>query len=476
MAGFKEIIKHSGNYFIASLATRALAFISIPIYTRLISPHDYGVLSVYIGVVGIVGTIMAFCTDQSISRYYFDQKDANDFKQFTGTAIILAILFFFVNSILLIVYSEEFGKLVGLSKELIYLIIPFAFFNSISLTFEQIYGVLKESKKIAISSLSRAYIGFAFSLAIILIIKTNRYYGPVVGQILGSCALLYYWFKSIGPYISFSFNKSYLKYIFSYSIPLVPYVLSGVIIEQFGKIAIGNTKSASEAGFYSLALAVASLVSIVIAVTHQAWNPYYFEYMNAKNYKQHDEDQNKIFRITLFIAMGVASFGSEIGLILAKRNFSGSLYLVPIFVVGYVFYQLSYVYMRNFGFTKKTLYLTLTVLLSGISNVVLNTFLIPEYGELGAAVSFMLSYVIMAFFAWVFSKFVVKAYSAPLAIFLLPLLYSIPFFASVYYVSSVDNFILKIVIKVLLASLLGIILFWSLKAEVTKILKKTYRK
>ena len=48
MSGFREILKHSGNYLIANLATRALAFISIPVYTRLLSTEDYGITAVFL--------------------------------------------------------------------------------------------------------------------------------------------------------------------------------------------------------------------------------------------------------------------------------------------------------------------------------------------------------------------------------------------------------------------------------------------
>ena len=38
MSDFKALAKHSTNYLFATMATKALAFISIPVYTRLLSP------------------------------------------------------------------------------------------------------------------------------------------------------------------------------------------------------------------------------------------------------------------------------------------------------------------------------------------------------------------------------------------------------------------------------------------------------
>ena len=94
MAGFSEILKHSRNYLIANLATRALAFISIPVFTRLLTPDEYGIISIFIGIVGILGSIMAFSADRSVSRYFFDQKSSEDFSRFVGTSIILSLFFF----------------------------------------------------------------------------------------------------------------------------------------------------------------------------------------------------------------------------------------------------------------------------------------------------------------------------------------------------------------------------------------------
>lgn len=473
MSSFKEILKHSGNYLIANIATKALAFVSIPIYTRLLSSSEYGILSIFLSTVGILGGVLTLCTDQSISRYFFDQEDSEDFRGFVGTSSVLAFGIFIVNTVILIVFAKDIGTLFGLSEPLLmYMLILFSLINALSLTFEQIYGVLKKSKLIAISSLVRAYLSFGFSIVIILLLKEDKYYGPIVGQILGGIALIFFWIKWIKPYFKFKFDKKYLVYIFSYSVPLIPYVLSGVIIEQFGKIAIGKINSASEAGFYSLALTISSIVLIVITVSHQAWNPYYFEYMNNKNYIQHDRDQSKIFRITVFLAVFIAAFGDLIGNVLAKKSFSGSFYLIPIFVTGYVFYQLAYVYMRNFAYTKKTKYLTVTVFISGISNIILNYFIIPYYGETGAAVSFVLSYIIMAAFAWVFNKYFIKHYGSPLKLFLVPLIISIPFFVTLYYVRYIDGLVYQILLKISIVIIISIILFWDMRHEIFRFIRK----
>lgn len=470
MSNFKVFLKHSGNYLISSLAKAGLAFISIPVYTRLLNPKEYGIVSVFLGLVSITASLMAFSADRSVSRYYFDQKDELDFKKFVGTSATLSIAFFLINTILIFIFADELGKLVGLSKELVYLIIPISGINIIGLTFEQIYGPLKRSKEVAISSVLKVTLGFTFSVGLIYIFREDKYYGQILGQILAGLFIVFFWVRLIKPFFKWSFDSAYVKYIFTYSIPLIPYALSGVIIEQFGKIAIGSSQSISQAGFYSLALTVASIVNIIIAVTHQAWNPYYFEYMNSKKYDQLDKDFIIIFKLTILVAFGVACFGKEIGLLLAKKEFSESLNLVPIFTIGYIFSQLSYAYLRNFGYTKKTQYMSITILVSGISNVLLNVLLMRSFGELGAAISFVLSYVIMAVLAWSINTFFVKLHSTPWKSLLIPLVSVFPFYVFLYFIFRLDSFLLQIIIKSLLVVFLFIAIFWSERKYIQQLL------
>lgn len=474
MSGFREVIKHGGNYLLANLATRALAFITIPVYTRLLTTDEYGSVQVFLGVTGILGSIMALSMDRSISRYYFDQKNTEDFQRFVGTSSVLAGLAFIVNSILLIVFANAFGEMVGLNKKLVYLMIPVSLNNIINLTFQQIYGPQKKSKIIAVSSLAKVYISFALSILLVLILSERQHYGVISGLILGGFIASIYWVRKIKPFFKFSINKAYFKYIFTYSVPLIPYALSGVIIQQFGKIAIGSTQGISEAGFYSLALAIGSLVSIIIGVTHQAWNPYFFEYMNSKNYIQLDKDFLRIFKLTITVALLVATFGGDIGYLLASSDFTQSLYLIPVFTIGFVFYQLAYVYLRNFGYSKNTYYMTITVLVSGISNVLLNLFFIPEFGELGAALSFVIAYVIMAVMSFFINKFLVKLHSPSLKGLAKPIMLSVPFYFLIFQLPVIDSPYFALLLKLILATLFTVIINYNERYNVLNFIKARF--
>lgn len=449
MAEFRDFIRHSGNYLIANLATRALAFISIPVYTRLLSTEDYGIISVYLAVVGIFNSILALSFDTSISRYYFDKTSDDDFKQFVGTTFSASSIVILCMSTLIIIEAPFISEIVKLPLNVVYFIVPMVIINIVGLAFFQIYQPQKLSRTIALSSLIRVYLGFLCSIILIFIFQSEKYLGQILGQILAGCILLFYWITKIKPFVRKGFNKQHFKYIVNYSVPLIPYALSGVIIEQFGKLAIASNNSFSQVSFYTLALSIASLTGIVTEITHQAWFPYYMEYMKTKNYEQHDRDLLRIFRISLLAALFFSYFGHEIGLVLAKKEFTSALYLVPLLTIGYVCHQFSYAYMRNISFSLKTSYMSIIVITSGILNVFLNTIFIVKLGMLGAALSFVISYFVMAVFSWFISTYVVRVRGISaikiLKLFAILLLSLMP----LYFILQIDNFFIMFIVKIL---------------------------
>ena len=71
MSDFKALAKHSSNYLFATMATKSLAFISIPVYTRLLSVYEYGIINVFISTIGIVQVLLTLNTKMSWITKHF---------------------------------------------------------------------------------------------------------------------------------------------------------------------------------------------------------------------------------------------------------------------------------------------------------------------------------------------------------------------------------------------------------------------
>ena len=420
MSDIRALIKHSSNYLLANLATKALAFISIPVYTRLLTISDYGVVNVFMATVQIATILLTLNTEVAISRFYYDTKDIGEFKKFVGTSIILTGSVFILMSCVTILFLHQLSELSALSENLTLLIIPVALYNIINSVFQQIYNPMMQSRKIAIVSSIQVYLAFGLSVVAMLILSTEKYYGYIYGNICAMLLLAVYLVNNIRPYVKFSLEWKYVKYILSYSLPNLPYALSGLIIAVFGRLIIGERNGFDDAGLYSFAANIGGLMLIIISVTHQAWNPYYFRYMNENDTLSIDKDYNLIWRLSLLGALFLSFFGSDIGRFLGRPQYYSSLYLIPIFTLGYVFYQWAYVYMRNCGYAKKMIWNAIVVVTSGVANVVLSALLIKRLGIIGVAISFTLSYLILLIFSYWVNLIQLKLYAPKVFMFIKP--------------------------------------------------------
>ena len=418
---------------------------------------------------------MGLSFDRSISRYYFDKKGDQDFSEFIGTSIILTGVIFFINSILVYTFADEFSGVLGINRGLVYLLIPFTMINIIGLVFQQIFAPQKKSGIIAKSTIYRLYLGFSLSFVAILLLPFEKYYSLIYGQIAAGLILCIYWAMRIYPYITMKYDFTYTKYITKYSIPLIPYALSSVIIGQFGKIVLGSKVSVSDAGYYSLALTIGSLVGIIVEVANQAWNPYFMEYMNTSKYKQVSREFMIIFKITTIVAFGIGIFGIDLGHLLVTDNYLESMRLIPIFTIGFIFYQIAVMHFRNFGYEKKTIHMSVTVLASGIVNVVLSLLLIPLMGDSGAAWAFALSYGMMAILASLLNIFVVKNHVIKLRILMKPLIISLIFYVTYFLTQSISSHALNLFARLTLLFALAAVYFYKDRVIIKTILLRGFK-
>ena len=466
-AQFFQTLKHTSNYFGANMATKALGFISLPILTRLLSTSDYGIINIFTSYIGIIIVLATFSSHTAIGRYYYE-KDRK-LNTFVGTSIILTSFFIFLSFSGLIILKEQFISITSLPSSTFIYIFPLVIFEVINSIFTQIYQAQRKSKSIALLNILKTYIGFGLTILIILSLNAEKYLGQIISNtIVGFLSSIYILYK-IKRYIKIDFLVKNVNYIFKYSIPLIPYYLSGIILAQFDRIMIGSTIGSKEAGLYSLAYNIGMLLAVFSSSINSAFFPNYYKYMNSQNYSAHDKEVDKLFRLICVAAIGLIYFGQEIGMLLSDKSFHEALPLVPIVVIGYLFYSIFVLYNRNIDYVKKTFFASVIVILSGVLNIVLNSIFIPRYGYFAGAYTTAISYLFMGIITWIVSKYIIKTYSFPI-IKVLKSLSLFTVFAVIFFVfrNLEMNLVLLILVKLILISILIFLLFRDVLKQLRK--------
>lgn len=458
--GFRDTLGHFKNYFGATIATKALTLVSVPVLTRWlgVTPEDYGYISLFTTYVGIFICLVTLNTYVGVGRYYYENR--TDFKEFMGTTVNLNVLLMVAVGLGALLFVDRCAELLDITPLMYLLMIPTVAFSIGGSLFGQVFQARQESKKVARYSIATAYIGFALTVIFTLLTPQQKYLGSIYSQVTVGGLFMFYIVRQLRPYYTFAFKKAHLRYMLAYSIPLIPYFLSSIILGQFDRVMIAQYINVSDAGLYSFAYNIGMLLGLFFGALNSAWIPKYYKLIVLEDKSEYNRNVIQMHKFTLVAALGLIFFGKEIGMILGSKSFHSSLQIIPVVVLGSLFYVYFYFYNWNIDYAKKTLYSSLVVGLAGVINIGLNILFISRYGYKAAAYTTMASYFLMAAFAWAINRYILKIHAISLKQlykhFLLFLC-----FASAYYAVAELGLWLEIIAKLLLLAIFGYICFYN---------------
>src|SRR5438552_3669356 len=87
MQEVRKLVKHSGIYGLGVVATKAVGFLMIPVYTRFLAPHDYGVLELLDLLLFFSSTIASTGIYGAVFRFYAAYEDEREKKEVIAAAL-----------------------------------------------------------------------------------------------------------------------------------------------------------------------------------------------------------------------------------------------------------------------------------------------------------------------------------------------------------------------------------------------------
>ena len=85
-AELRRLGRHSAIYGLGGLVSRILAVLLLPLYTRYLSPSDYGKVETLIALTTVIGIVLRMGIHSAFFRFYFDSKDPVDRRRVVRTS------------------------------------------------------------------------------------------------------------------------------------------------------------------------------------------------------------------------------------------------------------------------------------------------------------------------------------------------------------------------------------------------------
>ena len=408
-----SLLKSISIYTFFRVINRTVPVVLLPFLTHYLSPKDYGIVDFYLLWLLLLTPLVGLNTSNSAGRFYYD-KDELDYPVYISsvfyfnllTAITWLIVVFSFGTFILKNINIE----VGLSF-LFYLVLNAAF-NQISIIQLTNWRVRNKPIPYGILGLVRTVTEIGLSVILVKFFIQN-WEGRILGQYMGAFIAFgvsaYFMVKD--GLLKWSFNFDYLKKAINYGAPLILHSIGGILIGYSNRFFIYKFLDVEAAGIFASAFQIGLAVALLQSSFNEAWVPYFFNLLkNSNNHKT----RLHIVKVTyLYFASLIVLTAFLIVLLPFIYRFIGDQYdsgqsLSMYIMIAYLFNGMYKMFGNYLFFLKKTKIIAFGTILTLAFNLVLNYFLIPEFGLNGAAaslaISFFLEFLIFVLIAQYFFK------------------------------------------------------------------------
>ena len=392
-------------YTIANFLSKGIVFLSMPLFTRLLSKSEVGDYANFSSWLSIVSSIITLDLFSSVALAKFDFKER--FKEYISSILLLGSLFTLLVYFVCFFFKDQINTLLGFSTLEFNLLFIVSIFSPAMSIFEIKNRVEYKYKPNVIVSLGSTVLCVITSLSCCLLFE-NRLKGRLLGYyipvIFIYICIFIYLFRPHN-----SINPSFWKYSLFISVPLIVHVLSGRLLSSCDRVMIKRFCGNEETALYSVAYSCTIIISVFMNSVNSAWTPWALEQMNNKNY----DTLKKASRVyLLFMGAVFAVFmlvAPEILLIMGGKEYRTSIGVIPPVLLGYVFQFVYSLYVNVETILKKQKYIAIGSSIAAIANILLNIIFIPLFGYVAAAYTTLIGYVLLFWIHFVIVKKLGKA-------------------------------------------------------------------
>lgn len=389
----KELAKNTVIIFFGRVCTQLISFFLLPLYTSYLSTSEYGTVDLIQTYVTLLVPIITLELEMSIFRYLIDcrgkEKDTN--KLVSNNFFILGVSLF-IFSILYIIISS-------------FVTIPYRWVIMIDIivcvlsgNFLQVARGFGKTLDYAISCILTGLTTVISNIILICFVGMQAE-GMIISMALANFVCSLYLFIKLKLYNKIDFKNidfNQMKEMFKYSLPLIPNGISWWIINVSDRSIISFILGASANGLYAISNKFPTIISSLTGVFNLSWSESAALHINSKDRDEFFSDiTNTVLRLFSALGVGMLACMPFVFPLMIDSKYNEAYNYIPFLVIATVFNVAICLYSQVYLAKKLSKQVASTAIVGAIINIVINVVLIKYIGIYAAAISTMISYLIM---------------------------------------------------------------------------------
>lgn len=394
-AASSSVVAKAGIWYtICNFLFKGMAFITSPIFARLLSKTELGDFSNFTSWITVLIVLTALDLQMSIIRSKLEIED--DIDSYIWSILSLTSIITVIAYGAALAFPDFFTNLFSIEKKYIHLLFLHLLTTpAYSMLITKQRAFYKYKMFVVLTGICLVTSTLT-SLVMVLFMEdklAGRMYGYYIPQIVMALGI-YIYIAVKGKRI----QLKYWKYACAICLPLVPHVLSMHLLSSSDKILITKISGAEYTAVYSVAYSCYHIVTILFDSMNKAFAPWLLDSLHHKNYKEINKTSKLYVGIFVVLAIGLLMLVPEVILILGGKKYEVANYCLPPLIASCVFQFIYTMYVNIEFYEKKTIGVAAATVTATVINIVLNLIFIPLSPENSftiAAYTTLVGYVVL---------------------------------------------------------------------------------
>ncbi|MBN1908915.1 MAG: lipopolysaccharide biosynthesis protein [Pirellulales bacterium] len=391
----KQLAGESVVYGLSGTATKLIALLLIPLYTRVFTAAEVGVMGLIDVTINLAAIVAVLGLDGASARWFYDTEETDDRRATISSAFWCQLAASVLLAGLLIAVAGPLAEVIGGETDCTALIWLAALTLPL-LTITRVMGSLFRFQRRPWATMattlgySLSRVGLILVLVLVWHFRLDGVYWARLAAISGlavvATIILWQWIRPA------NISRERLREMVRFGLPLVPAGVGLWIMTSIDRYFLVLMRDQTEVGLYDLAARLAAGAALAVVAFQQAWGPF--------AYSIHGKDEaDRVYAGVLdvygyfgcFVASAVALFAPLVLRVMATEKFYTAASCLAPLVFVYFLAGARFIASLGSGIAKRSTPIAWSVGVGVTVNVGLNLVFIPRWGREGAAAASVLA-------------------------------------------------------------------------------------
>ena len=387
-------------YTVCNFMFRGMAFITTPIFTRLMSKNELGGFSNFSSWASILLVLTSFDLAQSVIRSKLEHED--DMDSYIWSILCFSTIWTLIVYAVVCLCPAFFSNFFQIEGKYIHLMFMYLItapaYNMLVTKHRAFYKYKTFVLLTGIMTVS----GTLLSLLMVIMMQdklAGRLYGYYIPHIvIGACIFIFLVTK--GKKV----KTEYWKYACVICLPLVPHELSLYVLSASDKVIVTKLSGTEYTAIYSVAYSAYHIATILFDSMNKAFAPWLLESLHHKKYDDVKKTSKIYISIFVMLIIGVLILAPEIIWILGGKQYAPAVNCIPPLIISCVLQLIYRMYVNIEFYEKKTIGVAIATMIAAAINIILNFVLIPmdlEHSYVIASYTTLIGYMFLLIFHYI---------------------------------------------------------------------------